>query len=72
MGFLVGDEIHAFASMTKVVEDVARAIRDNKSSDMHPNFYNAIMDAIGFTWEAMGWLHHRQQVSNLLACHISL
>ena len=52
-GALSDDEIQAFASMTKAVKEVADAIRDNKPIDMHPELYNAVMDSIGFTEEAL-------------------
>ena len=52
-GALGDDEIKAFASMTEAVKDVAHAIRESKPTDMHPDLYMAVMDAVGFTEEAL-------------------
>ncbi|CAM0910915.1 unnamed protein product [Alopecurus aequalis] len=52
-GALGDDEIQAFSSMTEVVKEVAAAIRDNKPTNLHSDLYAAIMDAVGFTEEAL-------------------
>jgi hypothetical protein len=38
----------AFTHMTEGVEDITKAIRDNKSTDMHPRLYEAVMKVVGF------------------------
>ncbi|CAM0911900.1 unnamed protein product [Alopecurus aequalis] len=52
-GALGDDEIQAFSSMTEAVKEVATAIRDNKPTDLHPYLYAAVMDAVGFSEEAL-------------------
>ncbi|CAM0904209.1 unnamed protein product [Alopecurus aequalis] len=52
-GALGDDEIQAFSSMTEAVKEVAAAIRENKPTDLHPDLYAAVMDAVGFTEEAL-------------------
>jgi hypothetical protein len=52
-GTLADDEIVAFTSMIYIVKDVTRVIRDNKSTDMHPNLYNVVMDIVGITKESL-------------------
>ncbi|CAM0906100.1 unnamed protein product [Alopecurus aequalis] len=52
-GDLVDDEIQAFSSMTEAVKEVAAAIRDNKPTDLHSDLYAAVMDAVGFSEEAL-------------------
>ena len=52
-GAFTDDELAAFTNMTVAVKDVAQAIRDNKPTDMHPDLYNAVMDSVGFTEEAL-------------------
>ena len=52
-GALAEEEIQAFASMTEAVKEVAQAIRESKPTDMHPDLYNAVMDSVGFTEEAL-------------------
>ena len=39
--------------MTEAVKEVAQAIRESKPTDMHPDLYNAVMDSVGFTEEAL-------------------
>ena len=34
--------------MTDAVKEVAQAIRESKPTDMHPDLYRAVMDAVGF------------------------
>ncbi|CAM0882512.1 unnamed protein product [Alopecurus aequalis] len=64
-GALGDDEIRAFSSMTGAVKEVAQAIRESKTTKMHPDLYNAIMDTIGFTEEdlmvALGHLVYKAQ-----------
>jgi hypothetical protein len=43
----------AFNHMTKAIKDVAQAIRDNKPTDVHPTLYEAVMDVVGFTEDAL-------------------
>lgn len=45
---LADNEIHAFDNMTDTMKDVARAITDNKPTDMHPALYAIVMDIVGF------------------------
>ena len=52
-GALGDDEIQALASMTEAVKEVAQAIRESKPTDMHPDLYTAVMDAVGFTEDAL-------------------
>ncbi|CAM0872428.1 unnamed protein product [Alopecurus aequalis] len=52
-GALGDDEIQAFSSMTEVVKEVDAAIRENKPTDMHSDLYDAVMDVVGFTEEAL-------------------
>ncbi|CAM0872770.1 unnamed protein product [Alopecurus aequalis] len=52
-GALGDDEIQAFSSMTDAVKEVAATIRDNKPKDLHPDLYAAVMDAVGFSEEAL-------------------
>ncbi|CAM0902333.1 unnamed protein product [Alopecurus aequalis] len=47
------DEIQAFASMMEAVKEVATTIRESKPTDMHSDLYDAVMDAVGFTKEAL-------------------
>ena len=39
--------------MTEAVKEVAAAIRENKPTDLHPDLYAPVMDAVGFTEEAL-------------------
>ena len=39
--------------MTEAVKEVVAAIRDNKPTDLHPDLYAAVMDAVGFSEEAL-------------------
>ena len=39
--------------MTEAVKDVAQAMRESKTTDMHPNLYMAVMDTVGFMEEAL-------------------
>ncbi|KAK1667405.1 hypothetical protein QYE76_055564 [Lolium multiflorum] len=48
-GAFLNDELAAFTNMNVVVKDVAHAIRDNKTTHMLPDLYQAVMDIIGFT-----------------------
>ncbi|CAM0944399.1 unnamed protein product [Alopecurus aequalis] len=52
-GALGDDEIQAFSSMTEAVKEVAAAIRENKPTNLYPDLYVAVMDAVGFTEEAL-------------------
>ncbi|KAF7069247.1 hypothetical protein CFC21_074904 [Triticum aestivum] len=47
------EELSVFNSMIEAVKEVATAIRESKSVDVHPKLYNAIMDQIGFSPEAL-------------------
>ena len=48
------EELSVFSSMTEAVKEVATAISESKSVDVvHPKLYNAIMDQIGFSLEAL-------------------
>jgi hypothetical protein len=58
-GALAEDELMAFTSMTEAVEDVAQAIRENKSTDVHPELYKAVMDVLEYSPDAlMAALNH--------------
>ena len=52
-GALGDNEIQAFTSMTEAVKEVAAAIRENKPTNLHPDLYAAVMDAVGFSEEAL-------------------
>lgn len=70
-GALGDDEIQAFVSLTEVVKEVAQAIRESKPNEMHPDLYRAVMDAVGFTEEALmvalGYLvNHKAQGVNFV------
>ena len=47
------EELSVFSSMTEAVKEVATAIRESKSVDVHPKLYIAVMDQIGFSPEAL-------------------
>ncbi|XBH56658.1 hypothetical protein VPH35_078433 [Triticum aestivum] len=47
------EELSVFTSMTEPVKEVATAIRESKSVDVHPKLYIAVMDQIGFSPEAL-------------------
>ena len=42
--------------MTETVKEVATAIRERKSVDVHPELYNTVMEQIGFSPEALSHL----------------
>ncbi|XBJ19844.1 hypothetical protein VPH35_010766 [Triticum aestivum] len=46
-------ELSFFSSMTEVVKEVATAIRESKSVDVHPKLYSAVMDQTGFNLEPL-------------------
>ncbi|CAM0957335.1 unnamed protein product [Alopecurus aequalis] len=52
-GALGEDEIQAFASMADAVKEVTAAIKESKHTGMHLYLYSAIMEAAGFTEEAL-------------------
>ncbi|XBJ02518.1 hypothetical protein VPH35_021878 [Triticum aestivum] len=45
------EELSVFSSMTEAVKEVASAIRESKSVDVHPKLYSAVMDQIVFSPE---------------------
>jgi hypothetical protein len=47
------DELQTFSRMTKAAKDVAQAIRENKTTDMHAELYKAIMSVVHFSQEAL-------------------
>ncbi|XP_073357761.1 uncharacterized protein [Aegilops tauschii subsp. strangulata] len=47
------EEFSVFSSMTEAVKEVATAIRESKSVDVHPELYDAVMEQIGFNPEAL-------------------
>ena len=47
------DELSIFNSMTWAVKEVAIAIRESKSMDVHPDLYSAVMEQGGFSDEAL-------------------
>jgi hypothetical protein len=48
------DELQAFSSMTEAVKDVAdQAIRDNKPTNVHLDFYQTIMSIFEYSQEAL-------------------
>jgi hypothetical protein len=56
---LAEDDLQAFNNMTEAVKDIAKAIRDNKLTDIHPDLYKAIMRIVEFSQEAlMAYLSH--------------
>ena len=60
--------------MTDAVKEVAQAIRESKPTDMHPDLYRAVMDAVGFTEEdlmaALGHLvDHKAQGVSFVGMH---
>jgi hypothetical protein len=52
-GALAKDELQALTYMTKVVKDIAQAIRENKPTDVHPDLYKAIMDVLDYSPNAL-------------------
>jgi hypothetical protein len=67
------DELHAFSSMTEAVKDVAdQAIRDNKPTNVHLDFYQAIMSIVEYSEEALmavlsHLINHKAQGSNFVS-----
>jgi hypothetical protein len=51
-GAFANDEIVTFTHMTSAGKNVARAIRDNKPTDMHPDIYQEVTDSVGFSGES--------------------
>ncbi|KAI4963230.1 hypothetical protein ZWY2020_016945 [Hordeum vulgare] len=49
----VDEELSVFSSMTEGVKEVATTIRGSKSVDVHPQLYDAIIEHIGFSPEAI-------------------
>ncbi|KAI4972833.1 hypothetical protein ZWY2020_003758 [Hordeum vulgare] len=49
----VDEELNIFNSMTKAVKEVATAMRESKSMDVHPQLYGAIMKRTCFSPEAL-------------------
>uniref|UniRef100_A0A8I6WVL4 Uncharacterized protein n=1 Tax=Hordeum vulgare subsp. vulgare TaxID=112509 RepID=A0A8I6WVL4_HORVV len=49
----VDEELIVFSSMTEVVKEVATAIKESKSVDIHSQLYGTVMEQIGFSPEAM-------------------
>ncbi|KAI5018177.1 hypothetical protein ZWY2020_043065 [Hordeum vulgare] len=47
------EELNIFSGMTKAVKEVATAIKESKNVDVHPQLYDAVMEQIGFTPEAL-------------------
>ena len=52
-GSLMEEEISVFTSMTEAVKEVATAIVESKSLDVHPEMHTAVMDQGGFSQEAL-------------------
>jgi hypothetical protein len=52
-GVFADEELVAFTNIVVAVKDIARAIRDNKPTNMHRDIYATIMDIVGFTEEAL-------------------
>ena len=46
------EELSVFSGMTRAAKEVATAIRESKSVDVHPELYGAVMEQIGFSPEA--------------------
>jgi hypothetical protein len=70
-GGLADDEMWAFSSMTEAIKDVAQAIRDNKPTDIHPDLYNAIMNIVEYSQEALmaalsHLVDHKAQTTNFI------
>ncbi|XBI55346.1 hypothetical protein VPH35_037189 [Triticum aestivum] len=51
--FFMKEELSVLSSMTEVVKEVATAIRQRKSVDIHHELYGAVMEQIGFSPEAL-------------------
>jgi hypothetical protein len=51
-GGLAEDELQAFNSMTGAIKDVAQAFRDNKPTNVHPDFYKAVIDVLEYSPDA--------------------
>ncbi|KAI4978225.1 hypothetical protein ZWY2020_014779 [Hordeum vulgare] len=47
------EDLIIFSSMTKAVKEVATAIMESKSVDIHPHLYGTVMEQIGFSAEAL-------------------
>jgi hypothetical protein len=52
-GGLAEDELLDFTNMTEAVKDVVQAIRDNKTTDVHPDLYKAVMDVLEYSPDAL-------------------
>lgn len=52
-GSLMEEEISVLTSMTEVVKEVATAIRESKSIDVHPDIYIIVMDQGDSSQEAL-------------------
>jgi hypothetical protein len=46
---LAEDDLQAFNNMTEAVKDIAKAIRDNKPTDIHSYLYQAAMGIVKFS-----------------------
>lgn len=47
------EEINIFSNMTESVNEVATAIRESKSLNVHPDLYSAVMEQGGLSDEAL-------------------
>ncbi|KAE8803896.1 hypothetical protein D1007_20155 [Hordeum vulgare] len=52
VGFLE-EELTIFSSMNRAVKEVAIDIRESKTADVHPEFYDVVMEQGGFSPEAL-------------------
>ncbi|XBI60583.1 hypothetical protein VPH35_041498 [Triticum aestivum] len=50
---LMEEELSVFSSMIEAVKEVATAIRESKSVEVHPELYSAVMEQIGLSLEAL-------------------